>query len=104
MVQNQSQNFTTIFLIQYFCLHAILPFSKSYPEIDQLQSAGKEMSDTWYCIVICARLCVSFLSKSKATNAFPKHLLKSKECDNSIQASEKVFSHDSKELSVQWFV
>ena len=29
----------TIFLIQYFC---ILPFSKSYPEIDQLQSAGKE--------------------------------------------------------------
>ena len=38
-------SFTAIFLIQYFCLHDILPFSKPCPEIeslDQLQSAGKE--------------------------------------------------------------
>ena len=32
-------------------------------------------------------LCASFLSKSKATNIFPKHILKSEACDQSIQAS-----------------
>ena len=34
----------------------------------------------------CATLCVSFSSKSKAINVFPKHILKSKACDHSIQA------------------
>ena len=36
--------FTAMFLMQYFCLHGILRFSKSYPELkapDQMQSAGK---------------------------------------------------------------
>ena len=36
-----------MFLIQHYCLHGILPFSKSYPEIemmalDQTPSAGEE--------------------------------------------------------------
>ena len=26
--------FTAIFVVLYFCLHSILPFSKSYPEIE----------------------------------------------------------------------
>ena len=45
---------------------------------------------------------VSFSSKSKAI-VFPKHILKSKERDQSIQASKK-FSRNSKELFVQRFV
>ena len=32
----------TIFLIQYFCLHGILLFYRSYPEVDQLQSTSEE--------------------------------------------------------------
>ena len=42
----------------------------------------------WHVILHskCAMLCVSFLSKSKAINVFPKHILKSKARDLSIQA------------------
>ena len=40
-----------------------------------------------------ATLCVSFSSKSKAINVFPKHVLKSKARDQSIQASKKLFCH-----------
>ena len=40
---------------------------------------------------------------SEAINVFPKHILKSKERDQSIQASKK-FSRNSKELFVQRFV
>ena len=56
--------------------------------LDQLQSAGKESvlkRDS------CATLCVSFSSKSKVTNVFPKHSLKSKARDQSIQARKKLF-------------
>ena len=43
MERNQNRNFhRAIFLIQYLYLHGILPFSESYPEIDQPQSAGEE--------------------------------------------------------------
>ena len=45
----------------------------------------------WYYIVVCAILCLSFSSKSKATNVFPKHILKSKARDQSIQAKKKLF-------------
>ena len=38
-------------------------------------------------------LCVSFYSNSKATNVFPKHILKSKARDQSIQARKKLFCH-----------
>ena len=44
-------------------------------------------------IVTCATLCVSFSSKSKATNVFPKHILKSKARDQSVQARKKLFCH-----------
>ena len=36
---------------------------------------------------------VSFSSKPKATNVFPKHILKSKSCDKSIKARKKLFCH-----------
>ena len=38
-------------------------------------------------------LCVSFSSKSKATNVFLTHILKSKARDQSFQASKKLFCH-----------
>ena len=38
-------------------------------------------------------LCVSFSSKSKATNVFPKHILKSKARDQSIEARKILFCH-----------
>ena len=88
--------FTSIFLIQYLCLYGIFPFSKSYPEIESSWSTAKcrqRMSfDTWHDIVICARLCVSFSSKQKST-VFPKHILKSKVHDQSIQARKKLSCH-----------
>ena len=49
-------------------------------------------------------LCVSFSSKLKAINVFPKHILKSKARDQSIQESKKLLSRDNKELFVQRFV
>ena len=52
-----------MFLIQHFCLHGIFLFSKSCPEIDQPQSAGKE------------------------------NILKSKAHDKSIQARKQLFCH-----------
>ena len=53
----------------------------------------RKSSDTWYYIVICATLCISFSSKSKATNVFPKHILKSKARDKSIQVRKKLLCH-----------
>ena len=53
----------------------------------------RKSSDMWDYIVISATLFVSFLSKSKATNVFSKHILKSKACDKSIQARKKLFCH-----------
>ena len=83
--------------MQYFCLHGILPFSKSYPEIESTWSTAERKrrmsSDTWYYIAICATLCVSFSPKSKSTNAFLKHILKSKARDQSIEAMKKLFCH-----------
>ena len=38
-------------------------------------------------------LCISFSSKSKATNIFPKNILKSKARDQSFQARKKLFCH-----------
>ena len=47
--------------------------------------------NTWYYIVTCTMLCVSFSSKLKAINVFPKYFLKSKARDQSIQARKKLF-------------
>ena len=45
-----------MFLFQYFCLHGILPFSKSYPEIESLWSTakyrGRKSFDTWYYVIL----------------------------------------------------
>ena len=96
--------FTTMFLLHYFCLHGILPFSESNPEMEDTWKpavcrAAKSF-DPWYYIVTCATLCVSFSSKPEAIHVFPKHILKSKARDQSIQ----VLLSDSKELFVQIFV
>ena len=83
--------------MQYFCLRGILPFSKSYPESDSpwatAKCKGRKSFGTWYYIVTCATLCVSFSSKPKAINVFPKHILKLKARDQSIQARKKLFCH-----------
>ena len=60
--------FTAMFLMQYFCLHGILPFSKSYPEIESIWTTTKcrEKSIlTRDITVTCATLCVSFSCFSK---------------------------------------
>ena len=84
-----------MFLMQYFCLYGILPFSKSYPEIESTwptaKSRERKSFDPLYYIVTCAMLCVSFSLKSKAINIFPKHILKSKACNQSIQVRKKLF-------------
>ena len=60
--------------------------------LDQPLSTGEEslLTPDNY-IVICATLCVSFSSKLKATNVFPKHVLKLKARDQSIQAEINCF-------------
>ena len=82
--------FTAIFLIQYFCLHSILLFSKSYPEIENTWSTAncklRKSFCTWYYIVICATLLLKLLIKiknqnQKSINVFPKHVLKAKARD-----------------------
>ena len=99
MKRSQFGNFMVSagFLNQYVCLQSILPFSKLYPEIEGTRSTPKfwlrKSFDKWYYIVICATLCVRFSSKSKATNIFPKHILKSKSRDKSNQAGKKLFCH-----------
>ena len=89
--------FTTMFLMHYFCLHGILPFSESYPEMESTWKPavcrGRKSFDPWYYIVTCATLCVSFSSKPEAIHVFPKHILKSKARDQLVQASKKLFDH-----------
>ena len=84
-----------MFLMEYFSLHSILLFSKSCHEIESTWSTTKckerKSFDTWYYIVTCATVCVSFLSKSEAFNVFSKHVLKSKARGQSIQTRKKLF-------------
>ena len=61
--------------------------------LDQPQSASKESLLTRDVTVICATFSVSFSSKSKATNVFPKHILNSKAHDYSIQLRKSLFCH-----------
>ena len=82
--------FTAMFLMQYFCLHSILLFFKSYSEIETTlltaKCRGRKSFDTWYHIVTFATLGVRFSSKSKGIIFFPKR-------DQSIQARKKLFCH-----------
>ena len=48
-------------------------------------------------------LCVSFSSKSKVTNVFPKHILPKTYSKINSRKEEIVFSGDSKKLLVQRF-
>ena len=59
---------------------------------DQPPSAGEVFEHVYYTVTY-ATLCVSFSSKSKAINIFPKHILKSKARDQSTQAMKKLFCH-----------
>ena len=83
--------------MQYFCLHGILPFFKSYPEIESTwltaKCRGKKYFDKWYYIVTFATLCVIFWSKSEAINVFPNHIPKSKARDLSVQGNKELFYH-----------
>ena len=86
MEQNQNRDF-----------HRHVPFSKSYPEIETTwptaKYRGRNSFDTWYYIVTFAALCVRFPSELKPINVFPKHILKLKALDQSIQARKKLFCH-----------
>ena len=63
----------------------------------------RKSSYTLYNNAICATLYVNFSSKSKATNVFPKDVLKSKARDKLFQAGNNFLSRDSKKLFVQRF-
>ena len=77
--------------------HHHVPFSKSYPETETTWPIAKckrrNSFDTWYYMVTCATLCVSFSSKSETINVFLKLVLKSKACDQSNQAGKKLICH-----------
>ena len=83
--------------MQFFCLHGILPFYKWYPEIESswttAKCRGRKSFITLLYIVTCATLCVCFSSKPKAINAFPKHILKTKTRNQSVQRRKKSFCH-----------
>ena len=97
MEQNHNWDFYRHVFNSIFLLTTrILPFSNSYLQTESTWSTAKcrlRKSFETYYIVICATLCVSFSSKSKATNVFSKHILKSKACDKSVQARNKLFCH-----------
>ena len=100
--------FTAMLLMQYFCLHNILSFSKSYPELESkwptAKCRGRKSFDTGYYIVTCAMLCISFSSKLKATNVFPKHSEIESTWPINSSKEEIALSRDSKELFVQLFM
>ena len=80
---------------QNWDFHRSVPVSKSYPEIESTWPTAncrwRKPFETWYYIVTCAPLCISFSSKSKAINVFLKRILKSKARDQSNQTRKKLF-------------
>ena len=92
MEQNQNQDFHYHVLMQYFCLHGILPFSKSYPEIEctwpMEKCRGRKSFDMWYYIVTSYTLCKLFVQ------------IESNECFSKTYSRKKeiVLPRDSKEL------
>ena len=97
MEQNQNRGFhrhvfNAIFLLTHrSSVFQIIPWDWKHLTNHKMQ--GKTFFDTWYYIVIGATLCVSFSSKSKGINVFPKYNLKSKARDQSIQASKKLLRY-----------
>ena len=96
--------FTAIFLIQYICLHGILPFSKSIEStfIKRKVHAKKVFRHVILHSYLCNVLC-RFSSNKIATNVFQKHILKSKARDQPIQARKKLFCHVIVENALQRF-
>ena len=96
--QNQNWDFhrhvsNAIFLLtRHSSVFQIIPWNWKHLTNRKVQR-GRKSFDTWCYIVTCAMLCVSFSSKSKAINVFPKHILESKAHEQSIQASKKLFYH-----------
>ena len=85
--------FNTIFnIFAYSAFFRFLNHILKLKTLDQPQSTGWVF---WHIILhsYFATLCVSFSSKSKASNVFPKNILKSKAHDKSIQARKKIFCH-----------
>ena len=100
---------TVMFLMQYFCLHAILPFSKSNYETEGTCSTakcrGRKSFDTWYHVVTCATLCPSFFTKIGSNSCFSKTYSEIESTwPINWSKQEIVLYRDSKELFVQRFV
>ena len=95
-------------LMQNFCLDNILPFSKSYPQIESTWPTSKyrerKSFGTWYYVVNSATLCVNFSSKSKTINVFPKHSQIKSTWPIDSSKADIVLPCDSKELFVECFV
>ena len=99
--QNQNRDFhrnafNAIFLLtRHSSVFQIIPWN--WEHLINRKVQGKKAF--WHVILhyfscyYIATLCVSFLSKSEAIDVFPKHILKSKARDQSIQATKKLFCH-----------
>ena len=76
-----------IFRVDYGCIFCILR--------KLVKHRWRRSFGTWYYIVTWSALCVTFSSKLKAINIFPKHILKSKarDRDQSNQVRKKLFCH-----------
>ena len=88
--------FTTIFLLFLLTLHSsvfqIISWNWKQLINHKVQAKKKVF---WHMILhsyLYKALC-KFSLKSKATNVFPKHILKSKARDKSIQERKKLFCH-----------
>ena len=71
-------------------------FTFPYHILKLINRKAQEKNVFWYVILLCylcSVLCKFLSSKSKATNVFPKHILKSRARDKSIQARKKLFYH-----------
>ena len=93
MEQNQNRNFhrhifNLIFLLTRHS-KVLQIMSWNWPTA---KCRRRKFCDTSYYI-ICAKLRVSFSSKLKATNVFPKHILKGKARDKLIRARKKLLYH-----------
>ena len=58
-----------------------------------LPNGQVQRKKVFWALKLHSYLCNNFSSQSKAINVFPKDILKSKACDQSIQARKKLFCH-----------
>ena len=91
--QQSKQKRNKIKIVILTAMFQFLNHSLKLEASDQLQSEGEESLLTDDITYSCATLCVSFSSKWKAINVFPKHIPKSKARDQSNQVTKKLFCH-----------